>query len=144
MFSPRLTSRFIKFYVDNKLSRHLPVNISTVISNVPGPNFPLYSCGARLVRYHGLGLLTPGVGIFHLIFSYCGTMSITVLADRDILPDPSTYERYLELSYKELKTAAEKLVAQQSSTQQPTTIKRRSASSAALAAPELNVVKEAG
>jgi len=143
MFSPRLTSRFIKFYVDNKLSRHLPVNISTVISNVPGPNFPLYSCGARLVRYHGLGLLTPGVGIFHMIFSYCGTMSITVLADRDILPDPSAYEQCLEDSYKELKAAAEKLAAEQAG-KQPTTIKRRSASSAALAAPELNVVKEAG
>ena len=149
MFSPRLTSRFMKFYVDNKLSRHLPVNISTVVSNVPGPNFPLYSCGARLVRYHGLGLLTPGVGIFHLIFSYCGTMSITVLADRDILPDPSLYEQCLEESYKELKAAAEKLIAEQAS-KQGGSVKRKSASSAALTAPSstatplLNVVKEAG
>ena len=139
--------------MDNKLSQHLPVNISTVISNVPGPNFPLYSCGAKLVRYHGIGLLTPGVGLFHLIFSYCGTLSITILADRDILPDPSLYKQCLEDSYKELKAAAEKLVAEQNQKREKV-VKRRSASSAALppaepvnriesesSAPSLNVVK---
>lgn len=150
LFSPRLTSRFIKFYVDNQLSRHLPVNISTVVSNVPGPNFPLYSCGAKLVRYHGIGLLTPGVGLFHLIFSYCGTVSITVLADRDILPDPSLYEQCLEEAYQELKAAAEKLAAEQIE-KHSGSVKRKSASSAALltsdsaetATLELNTVKEA-
>jgi WS/DGAT/MGAT family acyltransferase len=153
MFSPRMTSRFIKFYVDNKLSRHLPVNLSTIISNVPGPNFPLYSCGARLVRYHGLGLLTPGVGLFHLIFSYCGTISLTILADRDILPDPNAYKQCLDDSYSELKAAAEKLAAEnlakEQPAKQPKVVKRRSASSAALveakesSAPKLEMVKEA-
>jgi len=153
MFSPRLTSRFIKYYVDNKLSRHLPVHLSTVISNVPGPNFPLYSCGARLVRYHGLGLLTPGVGLFHLIFSYCGTMSITMLADREILPDPNLYKQCLEDSYQEVKMAAEKLAAEHLAKQPTPVKKRRSASSAQLlaaeasnssesTAPKLEVVKD--
>jgi len=135
LFSPRMTSSLLKFYVDNKLSQHLPVNISTVISNVPGPNFPLYSCGAKLVRYHGIGLLTPGVGLFHLIFSYCGTLSITILADREILPDPSLYKKCVEDSYQELKASAEKLVAEQSQ-KRDKVIKRKSASSAALMAPE--------
>lgn len=137
MFSPRLTSRLIKFYVDNKLSRHLPVNISTIISNVPGPNFPLYSCGAKLVRYHGIGLLTPGVGLFHLVFSYCGTMSVTILADRDILPNPGFYRQCMEESYRELKAAAEKMIAEQAE-KRDSPVKRKSASSASL-----NVVKEA-
>lgn len=130
MFSPRLTSSLIKFYVDNKLSRHLPVNLSSVISNVPGPNFPLYSCGAKLVRYHGIGLLTPGMGLFHLIFSYCGTISLTVMADRDILPDPSLYKQCLEDSYQELKAAAEKMLADQQQKREKV-VKRKSASSTA-------------
>jgi diacylglycerol O-acyltransferase len=129
------------------------VNISTVISNVPGPNFPLYSCGAKLVRYHGIGLLTPGVGLFHLIFSYCGTLSITILADREILPDPSLYKQCVEDSYQELKAAAEKLLAEQNQKREKV-VKRKSASSAALMAPEptqtpdnnsapkLNIVKD--
>ncbi len=103
--SPRLTKRLIDTYVDNQLTRHLPMKINTVISNVPGPNFPLYCSGAKLIRYHGLGVLTPGVGIFHLIFTYCGKMSITVLADREMLPDPSSYRECMEASFKELQEA---------------------------------------
>ncbi len=141
VFSPRLTSRLLNFYTDNKLSGHLPVNISTVISNVPGPNFPLYSCGAKLVRYHGIGLLTPGVGLFHLIFSYCGTVSVTILGDRDILPDPSIYQQCLEEAYEELKTAAEKMASEK--TKKAKTVKRKSASSSSAAAKaKLNVVKD--
>jgi WS/DGAT/MGAT family acyltransferase len=134
IFSPRLTHRLINFYVDNKLSEHVPVNISTVVSNVPGPNFPLYSCGAKLVRYHGIGLLTPGVGLFHLIFSYCGTVSVTVLGDRDIIPDPSLYQQCLVEAYNELKAEAEKLASEQK--KKASSIKKKTASSA-----KLNVVE---
>jgi WS/DGAT/MGAT family acyltransferase len=104
-FSPRLSQWFIHSYIDNHLTERLPVNISTVVSNVPGPDFPLYCVGAKLVRYHGLGLLTPGVGIFHLVFSYCGTVSITVVGDRDIVPDPSYYKECMEQSFAELEKA---------------------------------------
>lgn len=106
VFSPRLTKSLVNFYIDNKLTEHLPLAISTTISNVPGPPFPLYCSGARLVQYHGIGLLTPGVGLFHLVFSYCGTVTITILGDRDIMPDPSFYRECLEKSFQELKTAA--------------------------------------
>ena len=105
--SPRLTKRLINTYVDNKITTHLPMKINTVVSNVPGPNFPLYCSGAKLLRYHGLGLLTPGVGIFHLVFTYCGQVSITVLADRDMLDDPCAYKQCLQDSFDELKTAVE-------------------------------------
>jgi len=136
MFSPRLTSKFVNMYVDNKLSEHLPINISTVVSNVPGPNFPLYSCGAKLVRYHGIGMLTPGVGLFHLIFSYCGTISVTALADRGIMPDPSVYIECIHESYQELLNAAQALRAESEKKRTPAK-KKKSASSA-----KLNVVKD--
>ncbi|HQQ62807.1 MAG TPA: wax ester/triacylglycerol synthase family O-acyltransferase [Pseudomonadales bacterium] len=106
VFSPRLTKGLVHFYIDNKLTEKLPVNISSVISNVPGPPFPLYCSGAKLVQYHGVGLLTPGVGLFHLVMSYCGTVTITIIADRDIMPDPSFYRECLERSFAELKAAA--------------------------------------
>ena len=106
VFSPRLTKSLVNFYIDNKLTEHLPLAISTTISNVPGPPFPLYCSGAKLVQYHGIGLLTPGVGLFHLVFSYCGTVTITILGDRDIMPDPSFYRECLEKSFAELKAAA--------------------------------------
>lgn len=106
VFSPRLTKGLVHFYIDNKLTGNLPINFCSVISNVPGPPFPLYCCGAKLVQYHGVGLLTPGVGLFHLVMSYCGTVTISIVGDRDMIPDPSFYRECLEKSFAELKAAA--------------------------------------
>lgn len=61
------------------------MNISTCISNVPGPDFPLYCAGARMVDYYALGVLTPGMGIFHLVFSYFGKITLSVLADPNFI-----------------------------------------------------------
>ena len=80
---------------------------NVVISNVPGPNFPLYSAGAQMVRYHAMGLLTPGCGAFHLVYSCNGLITITLLADRDIVPDPEFYRQCLEASFAETKQAAD-------------------------------------
>jgi diacylglycerol O-acyltransferase len=102
VFSPFITKAAAGFWSRNQLSQHLPVNISTVISNVAGPSFPLYCAGARMVDYYGLGVLTPGLGIFHLVFSYSGKMTLSVLADRDIMPDPEMYRDCLVASYDEL------------------------------------------
>src|SRR5690554_3292223 len=106
--SPRLTKRLLHAYIDNKLTKHSPLKINTVISNVAGPNFPLYCSGAKLLRYHGLGVLTAGVGIFHLVFTYCDEITITVLADREIMPDPDFYRKCMDKSFAEMKTAVKK------------------------------------
>ena len=74
-----------------------------MVTNVAGPNFDLYCAGARLVRYYGLGVLTPGVGLFHALFSSSGVITLSVLADRDHLPDPDFYRQCLEASFEELK-----------------------------------------
>ena len=111
--SPRVTKMLVNAYVDNKVTKHLPMKINTVISNVPGPDFPLYCSGARLIQYHGLGVLTPGVGIFHLIFSYCGKISTTILADREMLPDPSFYRECLDASFEELYKTVKKASAKE-------------------------------
>ena len=102
VFAPVFTKAMAGIWSRNELSRLIPVNISTVISNVPGPDFPLYCAGARMVDYYGLGLLTPGMGIFHLVFSYSGKITLSVLADRDIMPDPEFYHDCLIASYESL------------------------------------------
>ncbi|MEZ5567901.1 MAG: wax ester/triacylglycerol synthase family O-acyltransferase [Halioglobus sp.] len=106
VFSPLISRSVAGFWARNDLSRHLPVNISTCISNVPGPDFPLYCAGAKMVDYYGLGVLTPGMGIFHLVFSYSGKVTLSVLADRDIMPDPEFYHDCLVGAYEELYAAA--------------------------------------
>lgn len=100
VFSPAVSQRAAKLWSKYKLSRFIPANISTVISNVPGPTIPLYSAGAKMVRYHSLGLLTPGCGAFHLVYSCNGLVTVTLLADRDTVPDPDFYKECLEKSFE--------------------------------------------
>ena len=104
--SPFIARGVAGFWARNNLSQHIPINISTVVSNVAGPDFPLYCAGAKMVDYYGLGVLTPGMGIFHLVFSYSGKLTLSVLADRDIMPDPEFYHDCLVASYEETYAAA--------------------------------------
>jgi diacylglycerol O-acyltransferase len=104
--SPIVAQTAAGLWSRNNLSKYIPMNISTVVTNVPGPNFDLYCAGARLVDYYALGVLTPGMGIFHAVFSYAGKVTLSVLADRDIMPDPEFYHDCLIASYEELYAAA--------------------------------------
>jgi diacylglycerol O-acyltransferase len=68
-----------------------PTIANTTVTNVRGPNEPLYFHGARLVRVTGLGPLIGGLNLIHVVASYNGTFSIGATADRNALPDPATY-----------------------------------------------------
>jgi hypothetical protein len=103
---PVLTRPLINSYVNNELTRHLPLGISSVVSNVAGPPFPMYSAGAEMIRYYGLGLLTPGVGLFHLVFSSNGIVTLSIVGDRNSMPDPAFYRECIEKSFHELLAAA--------------------------------------
>jgi diacylglycerol O-acyltransferase len=108
IFSPAFSKAAASMWSERELSRFIPANTSTVITNVPGPNFDLYCAGARLVKYHGLGVLTPGVGLFHTVFSLSDRVNMSILGDRDIIPDPSFYIQCLRDSYAELLAAVQK------------------------------------
>lgn len=105
VFSPAVSKAAASLWSERELSRFVPANTSTVVTNVPGPNFDLYCAGARLVQYHGLGVLTPGVGLFHTVFSQSDRVNMSVLGNRDIMPDPSFYMECLKESYAELMSA---------------------------------------
>jgi diacylglycerol O-acyltransferase len=108
VFSPAFSKAAASLWSERELSRFIPANTSTVVTNVPGPNFDLYCAGARLVQYHGIGLLTPGVGLFHTVFSQADRVHISILGDRDSMPDPSFYIECLRASYEELLKAVGK------------------------------------
>ncbi len=93
------------FYAAHGLTRRMPLVTSTVVANAAGPEIPLYCAGARLVRYHGLGPLSPGMGIYHTVFSCNDTLTISVVADRERMPDPAFYRECLEESFAELRDA---------------------------------------
>ena len=87
------------------MSRMNPV-AHAVVSNVPGPQVPLYFTGARMVAGFGMGLPLDGMGLFHAVMSYNGSITISVTSCRTLLPDPAFYAECLEASFRELREAA--------------------------------------
>jgi WS/DGAT/MGAT family acyltransferase len=58
-----------------------------VISNVPGPQVPLYCAGARLDANYPVSVITDGMGLNITVMSYCGHLDFGIVADRDQMPD---------------------------------------------------------
>jgi len=76
------------------------------ISNVPGPQVPLYMNGARLVKQMGLGPLADRMGLFIAISSYNGDIAFSVTSCRRTLPDIDFFIQCLEDSFADLTLAA--------------------------------------
>jgi diacylglycerol O-acyltransferase len=72
------------------------------ISNVPGPQMPMYMNGARMVRSVGLAPLADGMGLFIGTPSYDGQMSFNVISTREMLPDIEFFMRCIEAAKAEL------------------------------------------
>jgi diacylglycerol O-acyltransferase len=58
-----------------------------VISNVPGPPFPLYLGGAEVVANYPVSVITDGAGLNITVMSYRDSMDFGLIADRDQIPE---------------------------------------------------------
>ncbi len=86
-----------------------PFNVS--ITNVPGPQQPLYFCGAPMITAIGLGPISQGMGLIFPVLSYCGRITVSFTSCREILPDPEFFEGCLVDTFNDLLAAAKKAAA---------------------------------
>lgn len=77
-----------------------PFNL--VVTNVPGPQCPLYLLGARLVDIHPHVPLFPNQGLGVALFSYAGKLCWGFSADRYLVPDLTEFRRCVSGSFAEL------------------------------------------
>ena len=77
-----------------------------VVSNVPGPQFPLYMAGAKLVANYPVSVVTDGMGLNITVMSYNGRMDFGIVADRDQMPDVQRLLDWLHDELEALKPAA--------------------------------------
>ncbi|MEM9621941.1 MAG: WS/DGAT domain-containing protein, partial [Pseudomonadota bacterium] len=82
-----------------------PFNVS--ITNVPGPQMPLYFCGAPMLSTIGLGPITHGMGLIFPVLSYQGRMTISFTSCREILADADFFETCIQRAFNELHSASE-------------------------------------
>ena len=77
-----------------------------IVTNVPGPPFPLYILGSRMVSAYPLVTLLANQALGIAVFSYDGRMQFGFNADWDIVPDLHDLVLDTERSFAELRRAA--------------------------------------
>jgi WS/DGAT/MGAT family acyltransferase len=101
-----LTASAAKLYSRLGLANRIKPAYNCVITNVPGPQIPLYFTGAEMKSSFALGPPIDGMGLFHGLGSYCGKFNICVSACREMMPDPGFYADCMQESFDELLSAA--------------------------------------
>jgi hypothetical protein len=73
-----------------------------VVTNVPGPQVPLYAAGARLLETFPVVPLVAGQGLAIGITSYDGRLCYGLQGDRDALPDIDVVAQTIDEAIDEL------------------------------------------
>jgi len=77
-----------------------------IITNVPGPPFPLYMLGARMKAIYPMVPLMQNQNLGVALFSYCGGLHWGFNADWESFPDVHEFVEDLVVAFDELKTLA--------------------------------------
>ncbi len=78
----------------------------TWCTNVAAPPVPVYLLGHKLKHVYGYFPLNPTMGIACVIVSYNRLITMTVVTDQAIVPDPDTLENDLREAYARLRRAS--------------------------------------
>ena len=79
---------------------------NVIVTNVPGPQMPLYVLGRELLDLFPVGFLPENHALFVAIMSYNGKVNFGLLADYDALPDVEDIAQGIRESLDELLAAA--------------------------------------
>jgi diacylglycerol O-acyltransferase len=105
-------SRFNDFAPPTLLAQAARINFSTrlfnlTVTNVPGPQVPLYVLGRELEDIFPVGFLPPNQALFVAIISYNGGVNFGLLADYDSMDDVDVIADGIEHAIADLVEAAE-------------------------------------
>ena len=85
--------------------RFAPKAANVFISNVPGPQMPLYMVGAKITHQFAMAPLSHNMGLFIATPSYNGRITFSITSERKIMPDVAFFRKCIEASFKELSEA---------------------------------------
>jgi len=91
---PALTARAARVVFATGLLHRLPP-FNVCISNVPGPNVPVYLCGAKLLAHYPVSVITDGQGLNITLVGYLGQLHFGLVSCRELVPDIDTLAGYL-------------------------------------------------
>jgi WS/DGAT/MGAT family acyltransferase len=99
---PALIALAARMYTAAGLDTRTPPIMNLIISNVPGPPFPIYCAGAELEAIYPMGPLIYGTGLNVTVFSYQDCIDFGFLVCRAVVPDHWTLAEGIETALAEL------------------------------------------
>jgi len=136
--APWLLSGLASLYGRSRLADRLPPLANVVISNVPGPQFPLYLAGGKMMTYYPVSIVIHGIALNITVQSYNGSLDFGFIACRRAVPDVREVAGHILEAHAELKRLAQELAAQA-----VPEVKARPASAGKKAAVKKTAVKKA-
>jgi WS/DGAT/MGAT family acyltransferase len=84
--TPNVFALAARIYSGFNLAERHPVVHNLIVSNVPGPPFPLYFAGAKLVAIYPLGPILEGAGLNVTVLSNMDQVGFGFIACRELAP----------------------------------------------------------
>jgi diacylglycerol O-acyltransferase / wax synthase len=84
--APAVFGVAMRLYARTRLTESMPVH-NLVISNVPGPQVPLYMLGCEVKAMYPLGPIFHGSGLNITVMSLNGNLDVGLIACPELLPD---------------------------------------------------------
>jgi len=103
---PALIGRAARLISSMRVFDRVRPVFNVTISNIPGPPFPLFLAGARMVGMYPLGPVVEGAGLNMTMMSYCGTVYFGLSGCRETVPDIAELPRMITESLDELMAIA--------------------------------------
>jgi len=103
---PWIVSSMAALYGRSHLADMIPPIANVVISNVPGPQVPLYTAGARMEAYWPVSIVEHGLGLNITVLSYTGTLGFGFTAARAAVADARELASDLLVAHADLKRGA--------------------------------------
>jgi WS/DGAT/MGAT family acyltransferase len=104
--APAIAARAAQLYSSMQLANRVKPLFNLTVSNLPGPQFPLYAAGARLVEWFPMGPVYDGAGLNITVISYDGVVYAGLLACKETVPRIWDLATFLTDAKDELLTAA--------------------------------------
>jgi diacylglycerol O-acyltransferase len=117
--APLLLPGLMQFYGRTGLADVLPSAVNLVISNTPGPPFPLYCAGAKILAMYPVSIPIHGIALNMTVQSYLERLDFGITADRRAVPDVARLADLLKDAMAELKAAVGKMPADAAASKAP-------------------------
>ena len=91
----------LKTYGRGDIAQRLPMVANLMISNVPGPQVPLYMAGGRMLTFHPLSIVMHGMGLNITVQTYAGEVDFGIIAGKAALPHAQDLAKAINAAFEE-------------------------------------------